>query len=124
VSGEKIKGYIMEKFYLGSQIPVVVSIEPIGGIHLENLPFTCEFWATGGCVEIKKEEMVRVDADSYRAIVDSNKTGLGIVHNLMRISVPDSQAEGGMREEPVLMDDVANVIGYGLHKCESENGKA
>lgn len=114
----------MENFYLGSKIPVAVSIEPIGDLHLENVPFSCEFSATGGCVVMQKEEMQRVDADTYRAIVDSNKTGLGIVHNLMRISVPDRQAQGGMREELVMMDDVANVVGYGLHKCENESGKA
>lgn len=94
---------------------MVVSIEPIGGIHLENLPFSCQFYATGGSVVIEKEHMQRVDADSYRAIVDANKTGLGILHNLMRIRVPDSQAEGGMRDEEILVKDIANVIGYGVH---------
>lgn len=55
-------------------------------IHIDGLPgtmddvaFTCCFWTFKESITLSKEEMIRLDADNYIAVIDSTLIGRGTI---------------------------------------------
>lgn len=77
---------------VGTEFKINVHVEPIDGLHMDDYNFTCRFYVhPGKYVEVKKNEMVRVDADNYIALVDSAKTAPGEL--VMRITARVSDSD-------------------------------
>lgn len=75
-------------------------------IHIDGLPgtmddvaFTCRFWTFKESVTLPKEEMIRLDADNYVAVIDSKLLGRGIIRVQTTVQIPDTDIEGGFRTE-------------------------
>lgn len=64
----------------GTEVQVVVSMEPLTSINgetlsLQDLDWYCSFEGNKGKFEVLKAEAESIDADSYECIVDTNITG-------------------------------------------------
>ena len=75
-------------------------------IHIDGLPatmadvaFSCRFWSWKDSITIPKEEMIRLDADNYLAVIDSKLLGRGTIKVQTTVSVPDGDCPGGLRTE-------------------------
>ena len=75
-------------------------------IHIDGLPgtmddveFSCRFWTWRDSITIQKEEMIRLDADNYLAVIDSKLIGRGTIKVQTTVSVPDGDCPGGLRTE-------------------------
>lgn len=75
-------------------------------IHIDGLPgtmddvaFTCRFWTFKESITLPKEEMLRVDADNYVAVIDSKLLGRGTIKVQTTVQIPDSDCPGGIRTE-------------------------
>lgn len=75
-------------------------------IHIDGLPgtmddvaFTCRFWTFKESITLPKEEMIRLDADNYIAVIDSTKIGRGTIKVQTTVQIPDTDVNGGIRTE-------------------------
>lgn len=85
---------------IGTELKINVHVEPIDGYHMSDYGFACRFYIyTNRYVEVRKEEMIKVDEDNYIACIDSGKLGAGAI--LMRITaqIPDADFPDGLRTE-------------------------
>ncbi len=84
----------------GTDLKVLVSVEPIGGYHLADIDFTCSFFVyTNRSVEMHKEDMIKESDDSYVAVIDSEKLGLGSLKVKVVAQIPDKDCSDGYRQE-------------------------
>ena len=66
-------------------------------IHIDGLPgtmddvaFTCCFWTFKESITLSKEEMIRLDADNYIAVIDSTLIGRGTIKVQTTVQIPDT----------------------------------
>ena len=59
----------------------------------------CRFWTWRDSVTIPKEEMIRLDADNYIAVIDSTKIGRGTIKVQTTVQISDTDCPGGIRTE-------------------------
>lgn len=94
---------------LGTELKINVHIEPIDGCTMDDFDFRCRFYIyTNRYVEIRKEEMIRVDENNYVACI-SHKMGIGPV--MMRITayIPDEDFPNGIRTEVETVSTGINI---------------
>lgn len=85
---------------IGSEIKMNVHVNPIGGIHLSDCDFTCHFFCYPNKVlNVKKEEMIKVDDDNYTALVYTKNLGTGMLYMTIKVEIPDADFEDGLRTE-------------------------
>lgn len=87
---------------IGTKIPILVEAD-LGESHMEDVDFECKFYTDvfkKGIV-LKKEDMFYVDKDSYIAIVDTSKIGLGQYWLRLTANIPDPRLTEGVRPEVV-----------------------
>lgn len=90
---------------LGTELKINVHVEPIGGIRMSEYDFTCMFYVYKNKVlEVKKQEMVKVDEDNYIAKVDTSKIGAGNLKMRFEAEIPDSDMNDGFRREIEFVD--------------------
>lgn len=84
----------------GTELKINVHVEPIDGYTMDDYGFTCRFYIyTNRYVEVKKEDMVRLDESNYVACIDSRKIGVGTVKMRITAQIPDSDFQDGFRTE-------------------------
>ena len=87
---------------VGTKIKPIISVDPIGGIHLSECDFKCKFYnSRGRTVYLDKEELLKKSDDSYVARLDSNDFGPGSIMVTVTIQVPDPDFDDGLRTEVV-----------------------
>ena len=86
-------------------------------IHIDGLPgtmddvaFTCRFWTFKESVTLPKEEMIRLDADNYIAVIDSTLLGRGTIKVQTTVQIPDTDIEGGFRTEIYTEDTGIKIV--------------
>lgn len=88
---------------------VLISIEPIDGLHMSDYDFKCVFYTyTNRAVVVEKKDMKKRDNDNYIAILDSEKIralGKGCVKLRVIGYIPDADFSDGYRTE---VEDVNN----------------
>lgn len=84
---------------LGTTAKVNIHIEPIGGLHMNDLDFTAKFTSGIRSLIVKKEEMTKVDNDNYIANVNTGNLGAGQLHLVIQAEIPDADVLGGVRHE-------------------------
>jgi len=78
----------------GAHIYYDVSIELPGGLTMDDIDFICFFFVRPSrFVKINKANMKRMDKDHYTAIVDTSKTGPGILQCQAEATLPDGRIE-------------------------------
>lgn len=75
-------------------------------IHIEGLPtnmddvdFTARFYCFRDFIELRKDDLIRVDENNYIAVVDSAKIGRGTIKMKITVNVPDGYIDDGVRTE-------------------------
>lgn len=89
---------------VGTLLKIAVSAEIGNDMHLEDVDFECYFHKEGfekKGQQVLKDDMIRIDADTYIAIVDTKLIGVGNYYCLLTVQVPDNDVEGGLRTEAV-----------------------
>lgn len=96
---------------VGTKFKINVHVEPIDGYTMDDYGFTCLFYIYANrYVEVKKEDMVRLDESNYVACIDSSKLGVGLVRMRITADIPDADFPDGYRTE---VEDVSTGITIG-----------
>lgn len=96
---------------VGTELKMNIAIEPIGDLHMEDYDFFAEFYTRStSIIRIEKEQMVRLDADNYIAVVDTDTTGTGSLKCKLTAFVPDPDCVDGFRTEIVRLDAGVVII--------------
>ena len=96
----------------GTEIKISVTAELGADIHMDDVDFECEFYGTfvQNKVTVRKEEMIRIDADEYVAIVDSAVVGTGQYYMRFTAYIPDTDMDDGLRTEVVTIPTGIRVV--------------
>ena len=96
------------KQIVGTEYKVILHIEPVDGVHMEEMEFECMFYTRiQEPLFVKKSEMIRVDADSYIALVNTEGMSAGTLRNRMTVDIPDRDFPDDYRRE--IMDMVTDI---------------
>ena len=101
--------------YIGTELKINVTAEPMGDVHLADCDFECLFYvksslpisgavirsACNSCrpVVVRKDEMIKVNDDNFIARVDSADVGIGKLMMKITAHVPDPDFDDGLRTE-------------------------
>lgn len=79
---------------VGTQIKFNVSLSLPGGLTMDDIRFTAEFFIYSNRVmKIDKSEMKRIDANNYVAVCDTSLTGSGEIKLRVTAYLPDAPGE-------------------------------
>ena len=101
---------------IGSGLTINVTAGLPSGLHLEDVNFTCEFYSSTRVsskvktINLSKEQMIKVDADNYIAVLDSKILGSGTVMLKLSVDIPDDNFPEGIRPEVVRFSTGVNVV--------------
>ena len=87
---------------IGTEFKVLVEIEPVDEVHMVDMEFTCQFYTKlNDPLMVTKEQMIKVNDDSYIALVDTTGMSAGTLRNRMTVDIPDKDFADGYRREVV-----------------------
>lgn len=87
---------------IGTEFKVLVEIEPVDDVHMADMEFTCQFYTRlNNPLEVTKEQMIKVNEDSYIALVDTTGMSAGTLRNRITVDIPDKDFADGYRREVV-----------------------
>ena len=96
---------------IGTELKVAVSAEPVGGIHLSEYDFECDFFVyRNQKITVRKDDMRKLDDDNYVALLDSSKLSAGNLLMRMTAHVPDTDFPDGLRTEVVEVDTGIKLV--------------
>lgn len=96
---------------VGTECKVLVMVEPIDGVHMSGMEFSCLFYTdVSSPIEIKKDQMIKVDDDSYIALLDTSGFKPGTLRNRMIVDIPDHDFLDGFRREIADMEIDAKIL--------------
>lgn len=79
---------------VGTQVKFNISLDLPGGLTMDDVRFTAEFYAySNRVVKIDKSGMRRMDTDNYVAVCDTGATGRGEIKLRMTVYLPDGDTE-------------------------------
>lgn len=85
---------------VGTEFKILVRVEPIDGVHMEDMEFVCEFYTRiDAPLVVDKANMIKVDADGYIACVDTAGMSPGVLRNRITVEVPDRDFADDYRRE-------------------------
>lgn len=87
----------------GTTLKFLVSADLGNGLHMEDVDFQCSFFRAGllNSQLVKKEDMLKLSADEYLAVVNTRVIGTGEYYMKLTAFIPDTDVEGGLREEVI-----------------------
>lgn len=103
---------------IGSEVKLKLSVTNIDSCNLEDCDFDVIFYAdayeadktnTNFIYHVFKDSMRKIDANTYTCLVDSSKTGTGIIRLLMTIYVPDADAQNEDHKRREIIRGVTDV---------------
>ena len=100
------------QIYVGTEIKLNVSIDPIGEYTMDKYEFVVQFYCSQSrVVEIKKAEAYREDDSNYIFCLDTEETGIGRLKCKVIAQVPDGQFVGG-RTEISVIDTGIDIVNH------------
>lgn len=85
---------------IGTEFKVLVEIEPVDDVHMAGMEFTCQFYTRlNEPLTVTKEQMIKVNEDSYIALVDTTGMSAGTLRNRITVDIPDKDFADGYRRE-------------------------
>lgn len=85
---------------MGTEYKLNISVEGLEPLRLSDVDFECAFYTQKSrTVRKQKADMIRIDDDNYLTVIDSAKTGKGVIKMVMTVRIPDADCEDGMRTE-------------------------
>lgn len=101
------------KIYIGTELKLNISITPIAGNHMEDLPFSVELYCNALSSQIiLKDDAIRVDADNYIVIADTAKLGSGDLKARIMAQIPDGDMGDALRTEVTCIDTNIKLVRY------------
>jgi hypothetical protein len=101
----------MKDVFLGTELKLNISIDPIGDISMDNYDFEVEVYCSPKkAITTPKAEMKRVDKDNYIILVDTNVIGTGDLKCRIVAYIPDSDFSDALRTEVQIIDTGINVV--------------
>lgn len=92
------------RLIVGTEFKVMINIEPFDGVHMEEMEFECAFYTRiNEPLVVRKSEMIKIDADNYIALVNTEDMNPGTLRNRMIVDIPDRDFADGYRREIVDM---------------------
>lgn len=95
---------------IGSEIKIKINVTDIDVCKFSATQFEAKFYTTNintNCYTIQKDQMTKIDDDTYICIVDSSITGLGVLNMQLTIYIPDDTCADGQRTE--ILREVTDV---------------
>ena len=90
----------IHKSIVGTEFKILVEIEPIDDAHMEDMEFTCLFYTNfDNPLTVKKTDMIKVNADGYIALVDTEGMKPGTLRNRITVDIPDKDFDDQYRRE-------------------------
>jgi hypothetical protein len=87
---------------IGTEFKVLIEIEPVDDVRMADMEFTSQFYTRlSNPLTVTKEQMIKVNDDSYIALVDTTGMSAGTLRNRMTIDIPDKDFADGYRREIV-----------------------
>lgn len=87
---------------IGTEFKVLVEIEPVDNVRMSDMEFSCRFYTQLNRPKtITKSDMIKVDDNSYIALVDTTGMREGALRNRMTVDIPDKDFADGYRREIV-----------------------
>ena len=97
--------------FTGTEIKLNVSIEPIGGLTMDEYDFKVDvFCSNSKVVSVKKDDAIRVDEKNYIVLVDTNIVGQGRLRCKITAELPDDDFADGYRTEIAIIDTGIDII--------------
>lgn len=91
--------------YIGSEIKLNISINPIGNYTMDDYQFECEFFCFANRrLTLGKEQMIRTDENNYVAVLDSRALGAGALRCKITAYIPDADCEDNLRTEVCMIE--------------------
>ena len=96
---------------IGSVIPLDVSLSLPGGLHMEDVDFSVEFYTSPRLkVTFDKADMTRTDADNYVALLDTSQLDRGRLRAQITVLIPEDRiAVGATRPERIRIEDILTL---------------
>ena len=95
----------------GTEIKINVHVDPLDKLHMSDYTFECKFFVfQKKSITITKDQMVKLDADNYLALVDTTTLGIGNLHMTLTAQIPDYDFEGTTRKEIVCVPTNINIV--------------
>lgn len=102
---------INNRCYLGTELKLNLSIDPIGDAHMSTYDFIVEvFCNPTKRLMIEKSKANKVDDDNYILCIDSNAIGKGKVKVKVTAYIPDKDFADSLRTEVVVVDTGISII--------------
>lgn len=100
-----------ELIFLGTELKLNVSIQPIGEITMDDYDFIVELYCSPkNSIIVEKKDAIRVDSNNYIVLVDSMVLGAGNIKCKVTSYIPDSDFDDGYRTEVVGIDTKINIV--------------
>lgn len=102
---------VNNNIFLGSELKLNVSIEPIGALTMDDYDFVVEIYCSNQKVlNIPKADAIRVDEENYVVLVDTKVIGTGRIKCKVTAEIPDADFRDAYRTEVVIIDTELDVI--------------
>lgn len=87
--------------YHGSDLKIIVSFDAGNGLTMDDLDFYCIFSCGGKTCRMKKSSLIRLDEKHYLACIRGDNTTKGEIYCEVKIKVPDTDFDDGLRNAVV-----------------------
>lgn len=102
---------VSNNIFLGSELKLNVSIEPIGTLTMDDYDFVVEVYCSNQKVlNIPKSQAIRVDEENYVVLVDTKVIGTGRIKCKVTAQIPDADFSDSYRTEVVIIDTELDII--------------
>lgn len=99
--------------YKGTELKLNISIEPIANATMDDFDFSVELYCTTSVSQIvKKEDAIRVDANNYIVICNTDKVGSGELKARVSAVIPDGDMGDARRTEVQCIDTGIKIVRY------------
>ena len=97
--------------FLGTELKLNVNIEPIGSVTMDEYDFEIEVYCSPKrTISINKEEAIRVDANNYIVLVDTEVIGAGDLKCKVKAEIPDADFDDRRRTEIVAVETGIQIV--------------
>ena len=97
--------------YVGTEIKLNVSIDPIDGVTMDDYEFVIEAYCSTKRIQtITKHEAQRIDRSNYKILLDTSVLGAGDLKCRITAMIPDDDFEDGLRTEVAVVDTGITIV--------------
>lgn len=99
------------KIYLGTELKLNISIEPVDGLTMDDYEFQIEAYCTPRkTIVVQKSEAIKVDSTNYIILVDTSVVGQGDLKLKVTAHIPDGDFNDQLRTEVMVVDTGLTII--------------